>query len=322
MNPFEQILSFADRCIVSERGRVHEGGIHCPHEVYRFLSEVRVDLPPYTASTIDEHLCQIRRIRRLLIGLQHDCSRLTARSEFDMAACYSAAILDLGRIFRRGGLVLDLLVSIGIARSAIGSVRKIRRRLSPSARRVVIDAAERIERDCDPLEVVLDRDHQWEIANSDVEESWVIHRSTLVSEKEPVTLSQSHGDALVAQMMKEFLDQPQSARDQTHTAQFYCSLALVRLLKTDLAIRSFQQDRMCCLERLEDLLECYLNEVPIDPFTSEPFCYRRIGLDDFALYSVGPCRVDHGGTFGGWHDVIDGNADLCLDMGDYDFSCQ
>ncbi len=51
-------------------------------------------------------------------------------------------------------------------------------------------------------------------------------------------------------------------------------------------------------ESLDALVPTYLDSLPIDPFTGQPFIYS-VGEDDFRLYGVGRNKIDDGGI-GNW----------------------
>ncbi len=84
-------------------------------------------------------------------------------------------------------------------------------------------------------------------------------------------------------------------------------------------LREFQITVLCALElyraahgeypeRLEQLIPDQLSTVPPDPWTGQPFGYRRLapgpsGLPRFVLYSAGSDREDNHGTFAGEGDI-------------------
>lgn len=69
----------------------------------------------------------------------------------------------------------------------------------------------------------------------------------------------------------------------------------VRLLATELALRCFHSDQGHPPTRLDELVPKYLKSIPLDPFSGQPLVYRAQGTN-WLLYSVGPDRVDDGGT--------------------------
>ncbi len=70
------------------------------------------------------------------------------------------------------------------------------------------------------------------------------------------------------------------------------------LLRTDLAIRCYQQTHGRWPDRLEDLVPEAFESLPLDPFSNRPLVYRKSG-ESFLLYSVGQDGIDDGGDFEG-----------------------
>lgn len=94
------------------------------------------------------------------------------------------------------------------------------------------------------------------------------------------------------------------------------TVAMVRMLVIDLALRSYYEAEGRYPERLTTLETIVPEGLPLDPYTAAPFNYRREGNHAFHLYSPGPSGVDHGGIYGDLSAVTDGMADLCLDFSD------
>lgn len=89
-------------------------------------------------------------------------------------------------------------------------------------------------------------------------------------------------------------------------------------LAVDLTVRSYRFANSSFPDSLESLTDVGL---PMDPFTDQPFRYRKHLDDSFSIYSVGPRRVDHEGRFGSQLMVNAGLADLCLDVADFSLDC-
>jgi hypothetical protein len=68
-----------------------------------------------------------------------------------------------------------------------------------------------------------------------------------------------------------------------------------RLIMTELAIRCYVAAGNQPPRNLAQLVPDYLKSVPQDPFTGKPLTYRAQETN-WVLYSVGPDRVDSGGT--------------------------
>lgn len=70
--------------------------------------------------------------------------------------------------------------------------------------------------------------------------------------------------------------------------------AHLRLLTTELALRSYQAEQGRIPAGLEQLVPKYLQHVPSDPFSGKPMIYRPQGTN-WLLYSIGEDGVDDGG---------------------------
>lgn len=65
--------------------------------------------------------------------------------------------------------------------------------------------------------------------------------------------------------------------------------------RTALALTAYRQKHGRFPERLDQLVPEFLRAVPVDPFDGQPLRLRRAG-DNLLVYSIGPNRVDDGGT--------------------------
>ena len=65
----------------------------------------------------------------------------------------------------------------------------------------------------------------------------------------------------------------------------------IRLLAVDLAVRAHWQESGNLRQRLDDLVGGQFDKLPLDPFTGQPFVYRR-HAGEFELYSIGPDGFD------------------------------
>ncbi|MFH1732523.1 MAG: type II secretion system protein GspG [Planctomycetota bacterium] len=81
--------------------------------------------------------------------------------------------------------------------------------------------------------------------------------------------------------------------------------ASVEMLRIAVAIKMFQQDVGEYPESLRLLTaNKFLKELPVDPFSGEPFVYKVKG-GEFVLYSIGANFKDDGGKFGRENDFLD-----------------
>jgi hypothetical protein len=97
---------------------------------------------------------------------------------------------------------------------------------------------------------------------------------------------------------------------QTTEARHNQALSRVRLLETELALRCYRAEQGAPAAQLPNLVPQYLPRVPQDPFGSQPLVYRAQGTN-WLLYSIGPDRVDDGGTPAG--RGTSGKGDLLFD---------
>lgn len=78
-------------------------------------------------------------------------------------------------------------------------------------------------------------------------------------------------------------------------AYFVKGTAILRGVMALSAVKTYEAEKGGYPERLSNLVdEGLLERIPTDPYTGEPFKYRREG-DGFTLYSVGPNAKDDGG---------------------------
>jgi hypothetical protein len=68
----------------------------------------------------------------------------------------------------------------------------------------------------------------------------------------------------------------------------------VRLLATELALRSYLSEKAKVPPGLDILVPAYLSKVPLDPFTDHSMVYHPQGTN-WLLYSIGQDGVDDGG---------------------------
>ncbi|MBN1919141.1 MAG: hypothetical protein JW889_14645 [Verrucomicrobia bacterium] len=78
-------------------------------------------------------------------------------------------------------------------------------------------------------------------------------------------------------------------------AHHYVEIAALRYLATEVRIGlAFYKAGHGEYPDALDKIEPYLDEIPLDPFSDKPFCYRREG-SEYVLYSIGPNMKDDGG---------------------------
>jgi hypothetical protein len=102
-----------------------------------------------------------------------------------------------------------------------------------------------------------------------------------------------------------------SVRESTLIESENRTLALLRLLRADLAIRGYRRDVGNFPPSLESLVPGWLEEVPVDPFSGHPLIYRA-DAEGYLVYSVGQDEIDDGGIFDEWVGTT-AQTDLSLD---------
>ena len=85
------------------------------------------------------------------------------------------------------------------------------------------------------------------------------------------------------------------AAEATFQKQHARSVAALRLVITDLAVRGYQAKNGKPPTALADLVPAWLPTVPLDPFGNRPLTYG-VTTNSFLLYSVGPDETDDQGT--------------------------
>lgn len=243
-------------------------------------------------------------------------SRL-ARRDGDWTAAVQAGvdILNLSNGLRRGGLICDFLVADAVAAIGLESLRPLRRSLNGPRRSLLIPELDRIEREREALNAIVERDRSWEKAVGGEHGGFDVRGAMSPCDGTADGLTEQQRDA-IAGALQSMLDLPDEALHQMHVELDRRGVAFLRLLVLDLALRSFRDDAGHYPPALAALAPSVLPFVPPDPFTGQPFRYR-IGGDSFVLYSPGPTGIDHGGVFGPWIAVTSGQADYCLDAADF-----
>jgi len=275
----------------------------------RCAVEVRFDV-----SFLDEHLKDLPAHRLLAKSFALAARLAAADGDFEKAARWCVDNLELSNAVRRGGLVLDFLISTMIVGIAVEDLRKIRCDLDDGTRQWLIGELPRFEADRESLEAIIERDQRWETESGYVEEPF--DASSLPdSEDDGLTAEQQ---AAALQAMEAMANLPDVERHAAHHELDRRYTALLRMLVVDLALREHRSVSGDYPADLAALPRSIIAKVPDDPFVGSAFRYRRTGPDSFLLYSPGPTGIDHGGQFGHWMTVTAGKADYGLDNYDYE----
>lgn len=273
----------------------------------------------YVESFYAEHLNDISHFRNLARAFRVQALLAASNLDYKTAARCGMDILELANATRRGGIVTDLLLGIGISGIAMETLRKIRTKLDHATRQELLDCLLRIEAERDPFVDVIARDYELEIAIGQENKTCDI-TSMELQEPEECGLSKDEQKELI-QFVQQIIDLPDSERQKMILSQDQGIMALMRLLVVDLALRTSYELSGTFPDNLSTLTPRFLTRLPLDPYTNESFIYRPGDGTSFHLYSTGPKMFDGGGKFGPWPSVAFGCFDLCLDADDYGQDC-
>jgi hypothetical protein len=266
---------------------------------------------------LPESLEDLGRLRSLARALTIQLRHTHAVGDWAEAVSVGLDILRLANI-SRGGLIAHLLVGVVFESTALKGLSAMRRRLSPALCETTISLLKQLEDEREPYDAVDRRDRKWEETVGWKESPIDIEADIKALERSE---SGERGASDMQRAMVEFIEHlaalPDSDRRDMNSALDRRNLAMLRLLRTDLSLRHWHALKGECPSELTlaDLID---PTSEVDPFTSKAFVYRRDTPHLFTLYSPGPTRIDNGGVFGPWLSVWSGQADLCLDISDYE----
>jgi len=273
----------------------------------------------YEQAFFEKHLGDIQYLRDLARTFSLELNLAKSDGHLGTASRIGVDMLELVCAVRRGGLVVDSLVAMAIAGIALEQLRGLRTHLDATQRTVLLNDLARIEQKLEPFADIQQRDRQWELIVEQNQEPFDFSQQEL-SDPDECGISEEDQRAFF-QCVQQFSELPEGTMQSLHIDQDKRSFALLRMLSVDLALRSCHAVRESYPAQLTSLVPAFLAEMPLDPFTDEPFLYRLQSADSFLLYSTGPEKMDHGGVFGSWLEVSAGQADLCLDVDDYMMDC-
>ncbi|MCA9203892.1 MAG: hypothetical protein KDA59_12630 [Planctomycetales bacterium] len=259
------------------------------------------------------HMDEVCYLRNLAVALSVASDVAALANDWTVVSKHGIQILDLANAVRRGGIVVDHLVSVVIAGTGTHCLRQARHNMSEWNLCELIVGLTRIDYEREPFAVIAQRDAKWvEETQYDQTESETPIEDIIDYDSDiPVEIQES-----VIRFIRELGDLPEWEQAALYSQADSRSLATLRLLTLELALSLHQKRFGEYPLSLSELVPTTLADMPSDPFTDAPFLYRRNGRS-FVLYSTGPDQTDSGGNFGPWHAVADGGYDLCLDTDDY-----
>lgn len=270
---------------------------------------LRFDQEYYT-----EHTEDVGHLRNLAKTFALELRHAKRRDDFPAAVRIGIDLFQLSNAARRGGLILDFLVSIAFSSMAIEGLREGRAHCDEQLRKSLRDALRRIENEREPLRAIVERDRKWEVAVGWQDAPLDVANFPLPETDTGIPEDQQQA---VLEALQRFTDLPSDEKTSQYRQFDNRDRAMQRMFFVDLALRTYQAIHHTYPDRLEPLVPSICSDIPCDPFTDAPFRYQRQGTDEFVLYSPGPTKIDHGGNFSDWLKVATGQADLCLDVGDY-----
>ena len=186
---------------------------------------------------------------------------------------------------QRGGMLFHRLIGLALESVALDVFADLAPTLGREQSRRLDAALAAAERDRELPGDVLAREYAWDMTAN----GWSgrLHRrlEDVASGKAPF------GDALVA------------ADNRT--------LALLRLVRAELAIHGYRRDEGNFPASLQALVPDWLDEVPLDPFSGQALVYRA-DVEGYVLYSVGNDRTNDRGIIDEWIGMTPG-TDLSLE---------
>jgi hypothetical protein len=185
----------------------------------------------------------------------------------EAARCFADCIV-FAHAAHRHGLMIDDLVAI--ACQAIGSRQlvQVAPHVSPDALQEILPDLIALDQTREPAAAVVARDRAWGHGSYGL---WRLLWMRIVMFKNTRAMEASF--------------EKKQAR----------SVAALRLVMTELAVRGYQAKNGKQPMALAELVPAWLPAVPLDPFSNRPLIYR-VTTNSFLLYSVGPDGKDDQGT--------------------------
>jgi hypothetical protein len=185
----------------------------------------------------------------------------------EAARCFTDCIVFAHSAHRRG-LVVDELV--GIACQAMGARRLVQLapHVSPDTLQEILPNLVALDQAQEPAAAILRRDREWSRAAYGVWR-WMWMRI----------------------VMFKYTRDSEASFEKKQVR----SVAALRLVMTELAIRGYQAKNGKPPGALTELVPAWLPAVPLDPFSNRPLVYR-VTTNSFQIYSVGPDGKDDQGS--------------------------
>jgi hypothetical protein len=254
--------------------------------------ECRVALPP-SEKQLQAHMAKSSDLRQLC-RLMGAAARLAEiEGERPQAIRNGLDVIEVAQRGTRGGLIIDAMT--GFACESVGQriLARLRDQLTVEECRTLVTALEAIDEKREPVAKVVKRDRAWFSAAQNL-----FTRTIL-----------SVNSTAVSQLLKPAID---SLELISHR-----SIARLRLLTAELAIRRYRLENGTDPPSLEALAPRYLAKVPADPYSGRAIRYRLDQSQGHHLYCVGPDgRDDDGKPLPERSDWSKARGDVLVDPGE------
>ena len=249
----------------------------------RDRSDYYVETKPY----------QILNLMKVAEMLDNETKSRIEKGKFEEAAILATQTIQLGNTHQVGGMTADSYLAAIVESKGYENLNAIRHDVSIEWTRRFLKELSQLKHE-DP-EIIKLRESVWQ----DHAIGW---RSRIVN---------------AAVLILDRIDTRWLAIGP-HSEKMFTNAVLrndatFRLLQTDVAIRLYDSEMGKLPRTLDDLVPCFLEEVPLDPFSGKPLIFRKT-KDSYALFCVGFDRVDNGGRFAISDDVEQEGFDFDLDI--------
>lgn len=209
-------------------------------------------------------MSQLKSMAQLLVaeGLVH----LQDGRTNDAARSFTDGIVFAHAAFRRG-FMINTLVTFSCQALAAQRLMQVAPHVSSESIAEILPRLIELDRMREPVAIILQRDREW---SRSAYGPWQMIWMRIVMRNDM---------------------RAQEAKSETNHAR---SVAALRLLMAELAIRGFSARHGKPPAALEDLVPSWLPAVPLDPFSQRPLVYR-VTTNSFVIYSVGPDGKDDSG---------------------------
>jgi hypothetical protein len=241
----------------------------------KVLEEVRRGLKKESAvpvrndqTWLNQHMAQLASHKQMaqllvaegLVHLQEGRTNEAARAFADCIAFAHAA--------HRRGLMIDELLAVACQAIGARQLVQVAPQASPDALREILPKLIALDQSRETAPAILQRERDW---------SRGMHGTLRVS--------------LIRLVTQKSVRAVESKLESRHAH----SVASLRLVITELALRLHERENGKLPAALAELVPAKLPAVPVDPFSQEPLVYRPM-TNSFLLYSLGPDGKDDGGA--------------------------